>query len=66
MTPQETTVAEDLRNELIAMVAAADLVSPEQVADLVLSAAETGGRDAAIAVLDRAKAIDRDEAARCK
>jgi hypothetical protein len=60
-------ISEELRAELVALVEAADLESPEQVCDWVLDAAERGGRDAAIAELERAnppcRALDRIEAA---
>lgn len=51
-------LSEELQNELVEMVEAANLESPEQVCDWVLEAAERGGREAAVAELRRAAEAD--------
>jgi hypothetical protein len=58
-----TKLTETLREDLVTAVLAADLCCPEVVTDAVLAAAERGGREAALAELERAKAGD-DAAAR--
>lgn len=58
VTEHDTKLTDDLRNELVAAIDAADLESPEQVADLVLSVAAESGREAALARLDECKRVD--------
>lgn len=60
MSQTTTTIPDDLRAEIVAAVEAADLESPEQVADLAIDAAEHG-RDWQ-AVIARAVEIDRTDA----
>lgn len=50
----KTMISEELKNELISKIEAANLTNPEMVADEVLSIAETDGREAAIAEIERA------------
>lgn len=53
-------ITEKQRQELIDEIEANDMVAPEQVADMVLLAAEKGGYDAGVAML--AKCIENDKA----
>lgn len=55
------SVTETQREELLRKIEAADVVSPEQVADMVLAAAERGGYDAGVKQLTACVEADADE-----